>query len=87
MMETNSGLMTSLKMSALNGNGQEQERPPELGDVHLLNTRAGWELYVKGALKCAGLTTRQVTELIRGELELSALVNQQTGEKENDQDA
>lgn len=74
-------------MAGMNGSGQEQRRPPELGDVRLLNTRAGWELYVEGHKKCAGLTTRQVTELIRGELELSALVNQQTGEKENDQDA
>lgn len=59
----------------------------DMDDFRLQKTGDGWELYVEGHKKCAGLTTRQVTELIRGELELSALVNQQTGEKENDQDA
>lgn len=48
--------------------------PPQLGDVHLLNTRDGWQLYVRGELKREGLTTRQVTAIIRGELDIEALV-------------
>lgn len=64
-----------------NGNGQEQRQPPELGDVHLLNTRRGWQLWQGGRLVCEGLTTKQALQLIRGERTVSELLEAAGGHR------
>lgn len=56
---------------AQNGN---EHTPQRLGNVKLLNTRGGWQLWYEGQLRCAGLTSRQVCQLIRGEQTLAGLV-------------
>ena len=61
--------------------GDGRPAPPELGDVHLLNTRDGWQLYVQGALKCEGLTTKQALQLIRGERTVRELLEANGGHR------
>jgi hypothetical protein len=53
--------------------------PQRLGDVRLLNTRGGWELWHKGHKACAGLTTRQVCQIIQGTLDIGALLEAANG--------
>lgn len=57
------------------GNGHKQ--PAKLGHVRLQRAASdGWELWVAGIRRCGGLTTPQVTALIRGEVGLAGLVRQ-----------